>query len=55
MFTKFSKNSRVTSSDLSMIKNIVAPWAWFSSLPIKLISCECFNWGVLLKSVAISL
>ena len=54
MFTKFCKNSRVVSYDFSMMKSIVAPWAWFSSLPIKLICSGSFNLDCLLKSIAIS-
>ena len=37
--TKFCEKLKVVSSDFSMIKNIVAPWSWFSSFPTKLICC----------------
>ena len=56
MLTKFSEKLKVVSSDLSMMKNIVALLS--SSLPIKLI--YCFKSGFsnsiyLLKSIVISL
>ena len=53
MFTEFCKNLKVVSS-ISMMKNTVAPWAWFSSLPIKLICCGTLNLVCLLKSITIS-
>ena len=55
MFTEFSKNSKVVSSDFSMMKNIVAPWAWCPSLSIKLICCGSFHLVYLLKLIAIVL
>ena len=55
MFTEFCKNSKVASSDFSMMKNTVDPLAWFSSLPIKLICCGSFNLVYLLKLIAINL
>ena len=54
MFTEFCKNSKVVSSDFSMMKNIVAP-VFFKSFPIKLICCGSFNLVCLLKSIAINL
>ena len=56
MLTEFCENSKVVSSDFSMMKNNVAPSS-SSSLPVKLI--YCFNSGFsnsicLLKSIAIS-
>ena len=57
MVAEFCVNSKVVSSDFSMMKNLVAPSS-LSSLPMKLICC--FESGFshstcLLKSVAISL
>ena len=40
--TEFCEKLKVVSSDLSIMKNIVAP-CLFQSLPIKLICCESFN------------
>ena len=54
LFTELCKNSKVVFSDFSMMKNIVAPLAWFSSLPVKFICCESFNLACLLKSIAIN-
>ena len=45
--TEFREKLKVVSSDFSMMKNIVAPWSWFSSFPIKLICCGSFNLGCL--------
>ena len=56
ILTEFCKNSKVVSSDFSMIKSIVAQSS--SSLPIKLICCfksEFSNSIYLLKSIAIDL
>ena len=55
MFTEFCKNSKVVSSDFSMMKNTFSPLTWFSNLPIKLICCEWFDIVCLLESIAISL
>ena len=55
MFTEFCKNSKVVSSDLSMMKNIVTPLSCPSILPIKLICCRSFNLVYLLRSIAINL
>ena len=52
---EFCEKLKVVSFDFSMIKNIVAPWFWFSSFPIKLICCGSFNLVYLLKSIAIKL
>ena len=38
IFTEFFENSKVVSSDFSMMKDIVAPLS-SSSLPIKLVCC----------------
>ena len=54
MFTEFCENSKVASSDFSMMKNIDAPRA-AKRLPIKLICCGSFNLVFLLKSIAINL
>ena len=56
ILTKFCENSKVVSSDFSMMKKIVAVSS--SNLPIKLIYCfksEFSNSISLLKSIAISL
>ena len=56
ILTEFCENSKVVSSDFSMMKNIVALSS--SNLPIKLIYCfksEISNSISLLKSIAISL
>ena len=56
ILTKFCENSKVVSSDFSMMKKIVAVSS--SNLPIKLIYCfksEFPNSISLLKSIAISL
>ena len=53
----FCVNSKVVSSDFSMMKNIVAP-SFLSSLSMKLICCfksGFFNSICLLKSIAINL
>ena len=55
--TAFSENSKVVSSDFSLIKNIAAP-LYLSSLPKKLICCfksRFSNSICLLKSIAIIL
>ena len=52
----FCLNSKVVSSDFSLIKNIVAP-SFRSSLPIKLICCFKLGFSnsiCLLKSIAIN-
>ena len=54
MFAEFYKNSKVVSSDFTMVKNIVAPCA-AKSLSIKLICCGYFQLFYLLKSIAVSL
>ena len=57
MLTEFCENSKVVSSDFSMMKNIVAPSS-LSSLSIKLIYCykSGFSNSVcLLKFIPISL
>ena len=54
--TEFCKNSKVVSSNFSIMKNFVALSS--SGLPIKLTCClkpEFFNSICLLKSIAISL
>ena len=52
--TEFSEKLKVVSSDVSMMKNIVAP-VFLRSVPIKLICCGSFNLVCLLKSIAINL
>ena len=52
--TEFCEKLKVVSSDLSMIKNIVAP-VFLECFPIKLICCQSFNLVCLLRSIAISL
>ena len=52
--TEFCEKLKVVSSDLSMIKNIVA-LVFLESLTIKLICCGSFNLVCLLRSIAISL
>ena len=58
MFAEFCKNSKPVLSDLSVIKNVVAPLFCPSSFPNKLICCfksgssNSIYW---LKSIAISL
>ena len=54
MFAEFYKNSKVVSSDFSMIKNIVATRA-AQSVPVKLICYGSLNLVFLLKSIVISL
>ena len=51
ILTEFCKNSKVVSSDFSMIKNIVA--SSFSSLSIKLICC--LNQGFVIQFVCLNL
>ena len=51
---EFCEKLKIVSSDISIIKNIVAP-SIFESLPIKLICSGSFNLVCLLKSVAINL
>ena len=53
--TEFCKNSKVVSSDFSIMKNIVTPLFCSSILPIKLICCGSFILVFLLRSIAISL
>ena len=56
ILTEFYENSKVVSSDFSMVKNIVALLS--SSMPIKLIywfKLEFSNSICLLKSIAIDL
>ena len=48
--TEFCEKLKVVSSDLSMMKKIVAP-VFFKNFPIKLICCGSFNLVCLLKSV----
>ena len=55
MFTEFCENSKVVSSDFSMMKNTVTPLSSFLIFPIKLICCGSFNLVCLLKSIAINL
>ena len=55
MFTEFCENSKVVSSDLSIMKNIVTPLFFPSIFPIKLICCGSFNLVSSLKSIAINL
>ena len=54
MFTEFCENSKVVSSDRSIMKNIVAP-VFRESLPIKLICCGSFILVCVLKPIAINL
>ena len=57
MLTEFCENSKVVSSDFSMMKNIVAPSSHVS-FPTKLIFClkSEFSYSIcLLKSIAIDL
>ena len=53
--TELYKNSKVVSSDFSIMKNIVTLLTCFSILPMKLICCGSFILACLLKSIAISL
>ena len=53
--TEFCQKLKVVSSDFPMMKNIVVPWPWFSSFPIKLICCGSFDLGCLLKSIVTDL
>ena len=55
MFLEFCKNSKVISSELSMMKNIVTPLSYPSILLIKLICCGSFILVCLLRSIAINL
>ena len=52
--TELIEKLKVVSSDLSMIKNIVAP-VFLESFPIKLICYGSFNLACLLRSIAITL